>query len=187
MDPGSSGESRQESPRYSPLQDGRIRLLELAPTTEENSPIACKLSTVSPSQSPDYEALSYVWGDTIHYGQPLLLGGIAVWVTDNLALALRSLRRPSSWRTLWVDALCINQDDPQERCQQVDMMGHIYREASGVVIFLGGGWDGQEIAWEYLDLAADRADAHFKPSLQPCLRVSHTYHHKSGRFASISV
>ncbi|KAL1857030.1 hypothetical protein Daus18300_010477 [Diaporthe australafricana] len=86
MDPCLSGVAQPGSLAYSPLQDGQIRLLELAPATEENSPIACKLITVSPSESREYEALSYVWGETSHDGQPLLVGDIAARVTDNLVM-----------------------------------------------------------------------------------------------------
>jgi hypothetical protein len=60
-------------------------------------------------------------------------------VTPNLALALRYLRRTSSSRTLWIDALCINQDDKDdEKTTQIQRMDLIYANASPVVVWLGG-------------------------------------------------
>ena len=58
-------------------------------------------------------------------------------VTDNLFNALSRLRRRFKMRILWVDRLCINQTDMDERGQQVSMMGRIYREAKCVNIWLG--------------------------------------------------
>lgn len=58
-------------------------------------------------------------------------------VTPNLDLALRHLRLTSQRRTLWIDALCINQEDEDEKMAQIQRMGLIYANASAVVIWLG--------------------------------------------------
>jgi hypothetical protein len=64
--------------------------------------------------------------------------GNEVQVTKNLYEALRRLRRESEERTLWIDALCINQSDIAERNSQVGIMSNIYRCApQGVVVWLG--------------------------------------------------
>jgi len=58
-------------------------------------------------------------------------------VTANCEAALRRLRNANSKRILWVDAICINQDDPTERSQQVTLMRDIYRNASNILAWLG--------------------------------------------------
>jgi hypothetical protein len=64
---------------------------------------------------------------------------VVIEVTPNLALALRYLRRTSSSRTLWIDALCIDQDDKgDEKTTQIQRMDLIYANASPVVVWLGG-------------------------------------------------
>jgi Heterokaryon incompatibility protein (HET) len=59
-------------------------------------------------------------------------------VTINLALALRYLRREKRARTLWIDALCINQENKAEKDVQIQRMDLIYANASPIVVWLGG-------------------------------------------------
>ena len=63
----------------------------------------------------------------------------AISVTRNLMDALHRFRRPDASRVLWADAICINQDDVEERGSQVQLMARIYSEASRVLIWLGHG------------------------------------------------
>ncbi|KAN0110166.1 Heterokaryon incompatibility protein (HET) domain containing protein [Hyaloscypha variabilis] len=58
-------------------------------------------------------------------------------ITPNLQSALKRLRQRSTTRVLWVDQLCINQEDVEERSSQVQLMGHIYQKASKTVVWLG--------------------------------------------------
>jgi hypothetical protein len=121
-----------------PPDGSSIRLLRLLPSREATDKIVCEIFPASLlEQSPSsYEALSYTWGDA-KQTVDVELGGCVFPVTLNLDSALRALRRPSEVRTLWVDAVCINQADLQECGQQVQMMWAIYKEASCVVIWLG--------------------------------------------------
>jgi hypothetical protein len=80
--------------------------------------------------------LSYVWGD-IRDSANITFDGRTVSVTKSLETALRHLRYPDKSRTLWVDYVCINQEDIQERSQQVAKMGSIYEQATSVLIWLG--------------------------------------------------
>ncbi|KAL9584240.1 MAG: hypothetical protein Q9212_002244 [Teloschistes hypoglaucus] len=64
-----------------------------------------------------------------------VLGDLAV--TENLATALRHLRWTAKTRDLWIDAICINQQNFAERGAQVAMMGSIYANASQVLVWLG--------------------------------------------------
>lgn len=98
---------------------------------------------VQHEQPPDYEALSYTW-DTdqnpsilqIQADQPgLPLATIDI--QQNLAIALRHLRFHDKPRTLWVDAVCINQKDVNKRNAQVPRMTSIYRRARSVVAWVG--------------------------------------------------
>ena len=100
--------------------------------------VVCDLevSYIDASQCHQYEALSYVWGGTPG-PDTILLRGQHFPVTSNLKTALRSLRFEGRQRKLWVDALCINQEDLQERNHQVRMMRSIYQSASQVIVWLG--------------------------------------------------
>ncbi|RSM04864.1 hypothetical protein CEP52_006564 [Fusarium oligoseptatum] len=114
-----------------------IRLLTLLPSTRVSAPIQCTLHEVDYLSNPSYEALSYVWG-TSPSQRSILLNGGEFSIGENLEAALRQLRpRDGQGRTLWTDAICINQGDPQGKAHQVTQMDSIYTNASGVVIWLG--------------------------------------------------
>ena len=114
-----------------------FRVLIIRPG-RRSEPIVCDLETRRSEHAscPNYEALSYVWG-----GSPgprtITLRGRRVPVTKNLRSALRHLRYREHPRVVWIDALCINQDDLQERSNQVRMMRSIYQFASQVIVWLG--------------------------------------------------
>lgn len=84
-----------------------------------------------------YEALSYQWGDVEKKPRAISVNGQKLWITANLWQALIYLRRVGQSRTLWIDAICINQNDVDERSHQVAMMAEIYTNASKVVSWLG--------------------------------------------------
>ncbi|KAM3073427.1 hypothetical protein ACMFMG_004677 [Clarireedia jacksonii] len=89
----------------------------------------------------DYVALSYVWGDSNPKNfREIYVGGSPVPVTRNLEAALQELRkhyRIKQGFRIWADAICINQNDLDERGSQVAMMRQIYDTAWHVVIWLG--------------------------------------------------
>ncbi|PMD33029.1 hypothetical protein L207DRAFT_518383 [Hyaloscypha variabilis F] len=60
-----------------------------------------------------------------------------VKIRQNLFDALLSLRLTDVARTLWVDAICINQENIEERNHQVSQMAAIYGQAQSVVVWLG--------------------------------------------------
>jgi hypothetical protein len=127
---------------YHPLvaESREIRLLTVE-SGSHDEPLRCRLSTVALTSQPEYNALSYVWGDPIvSNAEPLIdLNGKRTLVTPNLHSALRHLRPPvgSESIVLWVDAVCINQQDVVERNEQVAMMRDIYASATAVTIWLG--------------------------------------------------
>jgi len=117
---------------YQQLDTSRheIRLLTLHPTTDESEQIHCSLShaelqSKNGSASPIYEALSYVWGEPV-FSEPILLNDQEFLITPSLKYALSYLRYKTEPRVLWVDAVCINQSNIEERNQQVALMREIY-------------------------------------------------------------
>jgi hypothetical protein len=101
-----------------------------------HDPIQCSLQTVSLEDHPTYNALSYVWGD-VEDNFPITVDGTVFLATKNLKLALQYIREAHRDIVLWVDALCINQNDTDERNNQVPLMGTLYSEAKEVIIWLG--------------------------------------------------
>jgi len=83
-----------------------------------------------------YEALSYTWGDSKDL-QVILVNGARFFVTKNLWSTLRYLRLERSDRVLWVDAVCIDQENYREKGHQVKQMGEIYSQANSVIFWLG--------------------------------------------------
>ncbi|KAL9012302.1 MAG: hypothetical protein Q9173_002923 [Seirophora scorigena] len=137
-------------PFYTSLPDQHIRLLELLPGAFED-PICVKLAPVElgPQQKPSYHALSYAWGSPNFDHDIRILSGSSFQllpVTENLHIALQHLRWLSASRILWIDAVCINQSDTEERSQQVARMAEVYRSAEKVVIWLGPEENGSDLA-----------------------------------------
>lgn len=114
-----------------------IRLLELLPGPK-GSPLACNIFEVRKHDNPEYEALSYAWGEPVfsHVVQEVS-SGTEIHVTKNLEQALQGIRYEHVARILWADAICINQSDLKEKGHQVALMGQIYRDAKRVVVWLG--------------------------------------------------
>ncbi|KAI0428023.1 heterokaryon incompatibility protein-domain-containing protein [Xylaria sp. FL1042] len=130
----------QHEPLTSPAS---IRVLDLLPSLNRQAPICCNIrETQLGSADARYEALSYVWGAR-QGTQPITCNDRELLVTPNCIAALIQLRRPLKRRTLWIDAICIDQGDDaaatQERNRQVAMMGDLYRLARGVIVWLGPG------------------------------------------------
>lgn len=78
-------------------------------------------------------------------------------VTVNPALALRSLREPRQSRVLWIDAICINQKDTDEKNIQIPLMGDIYKTASQVVVWLGASTPEIELAVSWVQTYVDKS------------------------------
>ena len=145
--------------RYSSLSpgDGSIRLLRLKPNRDETAVIECELldyALESGKGTHLYEALSYVWGNP-DKTVPILIGEHCFKVTKNLHAALLRLRNHYFERIIWVDAVCINQADDQEKARQIQNMVKIYGQASRVIIWLGEGTDDSDQAFEDIRNAAE--------------------------------
>jgi hypothetical protein len=123
---------------YNPLPEGdSIRLIRLE-AGEWFQNIFCTFITSSLEQVPQYECLSYVWGDETDRRTVVCdRRRLVLSVTASCESALRRLRYRTKPRLLWVDAICIDQKNIDERSKQVQRMGKIYQKASQVVIDLG--------------------------------------------------
>ncbi|KAF4627443.1 hypothetical protein G7Y89_g10712 [Cudoniella acicularis] len=117
------------------LPERHIRLLDLHPG-QPNSPFQGRLRQTCLDLPEFYEALSYTWGPPTTSSFLHCESG-SIPLTLNLAQALSRLRNTDKIRTLWIDQICINQNDDAERGQQVSLMGDIYRGAALVDIWLG--------------------------------------------------
>ncbi|KAM0810058.1 putative Heterokaryon incompatibility domain-containing protein [Seiridium cardinale] len=145
-----------------------IRLIRLLPAENDDDPICCELYTAQLTPELQFAALSYVWGTSseMYY---ILANEIKVKVTSNLYCALKYFRKYDMLRSednrlpLWVDALCINQNDTQERNHQVAHMGDIYRHAKPVLSWLGYRDSGIRVAFDAIrDIASS-----LRPLQQP--------------------
>jgi hypothetical protein len=144
--------------QYQSLQfNDSIRILILHPSPNQSKPIVCTIQHIRLSDKTiNYEALSYTWGDitqkeAIHFHD----GSKDLLVGKTCHDALRNLRQTTTYRLLWIDAICINQKDPSERNHQVRMMDVVYNRASKVVVFLGEHTAGSRVLFEEL-AAADK-------------------------------
>ncbi|TGO46396.1 hypothetical protein BCON_0328g00120 [Botryotinia convoluta] len=123
-----------------PLEPNNIRLLRILPNENEEADINCTIFVYplhdSGRGTHRYEALSYVWGDTDNC-RSICVNGHSLTVRANLHIALSRLRDPALERIIWIDAICINQEDLNERGSQVQLMAKVYSKASQVIIWLG--------------------------------------------------
>ncbi|KAF2968600.1 hypothetical protein GQX73_g5005 [Xylaria multiplex] len=115
-----------------------IRVVRVSPGTGESN-IRCKLEKLDLDDGSTYDALSYVWGKYEENEQK------QIWVDDqpffispHLYEILANLRSQNTDKVIWIDAICINQADNDERTHQVGLMRHIYSQANSVIIWLGG-------------------------------------------------
>ncbi|KAG9194055.1 hypothetical protein G6011_04090 [Alternaria panax] len=114
---------------------GAIRTFVLHPAEQLDAPISGELQYVS-HESYKYTAVSYVWGNPSNV-HSIQISGCAFGIADNLFNVLRSLRDQADPISLWIDAICIDQNNIPERNAQVQKMASIYRSAFEVVGWLG--------------------------------------------------
>lgn len=91
-----------------------IRILTLLPAQSSSDDIHCQLQIVFLQDQPEYEALSYVWGHSSD-SRHIFLNEKKIIVTNNLFDALTCIRDEKEARSLWVNAICINQNDDKEK------------------------------------------------------------------------
>lgn len=113
-------------------------------------------------QDGSYEALSYHWGEMSGPIPPLRIhekGDVRqIPLTRNLESALRHLRFENSARRLWVDAICINQEDKKEKSFQIPFMGRIYSQAKNVCVWLGDPSPDSKLAFTLIESILQLSD-----------------------------
>ena len=130
-----------------------IRLITLHPGVGKE-PLYGNLFSALVTDRPLYTALSYVWGEAVA-AEGIIIDGIRHAITKNLQVALRYIRHRSETRSLWIDAVCINQHDVDERNHQVSKMSDIFSTASSVLIWLGEGDTLSRFAFKWMGWIAN--------------------------------
>ncbi|KAK5660445.1 hypothetical protein OQA88_12989 [Cercophora sp. LCS_1] len=127
-----------------PLARGarQIRILLLHPG-EADDAIVCFLETVCLDHQPEYEALSYTWGDPSDT-RKISVNNQQCDITVSLQNALMALRGARNVRRVWADAICINQSDNDEKMDQVQQMASVYASSRRVLAYIGPACDGSD-------------------------------------------
>jgi hypothetical protein len=125
--------------RFPDMEHTEIRLLHVFPAQYFDEPLECSLATYSQDTANDkYEALSYVWGSTKESNLlPIIVNDQTFHITSNLESALRHLRYKSHTRTLWVDAICLDQNCSDEKAHVIPKMHQMYGSAERVMAWIG--------------------------------------------------
>ncbi|QDS73470.1 hypothetical protein FKW77_008990 [Venturia effusa] len=145
MNEADFGPGEQGKPEVCNTQDGftyqsldrarhQIRLLKIC--TGEPKVIACELHHFDSAKAPPYRAISYTWG-TPEFSVAIALNGLSFHVRQNLwnFLHVAEYKYPNRW--MWIDAICIDQDNMTERNWQVQMMQGIFGRAQEVLSWTG--------------------------------------------------
>jgi hypothetical protein len=144
-------------PRLS--QPDSIRLLQLLPREEDPKNLRCNLFEYPlrncDNSSHPYEALSYVWGSETK-PRFILIDGQNLGVTENLYTLLLRLQAHNCSRIIWVDAVCINQTNEEEKETQISLMAEIYAKAIRVIVWLGKTEDNSDQALERIRFVGEK-------------------------------
>ncbi|KAL6713622.1 hypothetical protein ACLMJK_009087 [Lecanora helva] len=124
-----------------------------------------------------YDALSYTWGSHFMLRRIIQANNSKFLITDSLYRALRELRNEKERRTIWIDALCINQYDPKEKERQVAIMRNIFQNAQKVYVWLGEAPQYLGDAFKIIERLAN-ADSDHIPSI--CAENSNAWHQALG-------
>ncbi|KAF3763375.1 HET-domain-containing protein, partial [Cryphonectria parasitica EP155] len=119
------------------LLNDEIRLLDILPYGSDgaSAPIHCETRVVALSDKPVYEVLSYRWGDP-EAKRVVTLDNQQTFVTTKLHAALLRVRLEDKQRTIWIDQLCIDQDNLTEKAVQIRLMREIYTNCSQCLIWV---------------------------------------------------
>ncbi|CAG8972576.1 hypothetical protein HYALB_00011308 [Hymenoscyphus albidus] len=120
---------------YKPLRDMEFRLIKIPSKTSEQ-PVRCEILYADLNSPPQYTAISYTWGDASDTCT-IVLNTFSFSVGVNLHGALCAVGKTTSDVLVWVDALCIDQHNTNEKTIQIPLMGQIYSRADFVSVWLG--------------------------------------------------
>lgn len=147
-----------------PLEGDEIRLLNLSGGDAQEELVGnlevVKLSADTLLQR--YDALSYTWGEqkpTEHIKIIQSNQQYRIRIRPNLYQALQHLRLHRDDRYLWVDAICIHQDDELEKSSQVRMMSQIFNNSRCVCVWVGPEKDDSRMAIDFIKSRLVHEDA----------------------------
>ena len=130
---------------WKPLNPSRreIRLLYLDSATNDtrvnNYQLSGRLATVSldrPGTDCQYYAISHAWGSA-QTMYPLYIDGMRLMITQSILECLDVFGGERPGAAFWIDAVCINQQDIEERAAQVQLMRYVFSQAMEVWVWLG--------------------------------------------------
>ncbi|RAQ70097.1 hypothetical protein COH20_008150 [Aspergillus flavus] len=185
MSPGPERTSHTTLPPFTyptlPQEPYTTRMIRLLPHKDKSAPIRCELFDYDLSETGDgthlYQALSYVWGSEMK-PESIILNRCTFRVTANLHTALLYLRNRQVERILWVDAICINQDEEDqgvEKSKQIPLMRTIYAQAERVIVWLGDATENGDKALEGIRCLAEEQDTtstlNTSENYDACLRL----------------
>jgi hypothetical protein len=134
---------------YSVLPHTHFRLLRII---NVDAPLRCEIQDFARDEAPEYCALSYAWG-TGEKKEIIVCSERTIHISTNLFLALYEIgtreELDNAW--VWIDAICINQENTAEKNIQVKNMGSIFSSTSKVVVWLGPAEDDNDLAMDNID------------------------------------
>jgi hypothetical protein len=137
---------------YKPLDTGNahisIRVLQPLPG-DISDPLSCTLENYADATAQGWTCLSYTWG-TEPATKEIKINGISFLVRSNVYDFLKEARR-QGLTNLWIDSICINQSNMEERNAQVELMSRIFSDAKLVMVWLGQGSEATERAFRLLE------------------------------------
>ena len=137
--------------RYAPLDRTRgIRLLK-ASRQGENKRLTCSFTNVSLDERPQFIAISYAWGEPTLEHRLNCDGNTEMRITSSVKAILQNFADVKDTPYLWIDAICINQSDKDEKAHQIRLMSHIYSGAKQVDVWLGEPTHDSTVAMELIE------------------------------------
>src|ERR1700709_841280 len=119
---------------YNTLEnEDSFRILELNQTDPAETQFSGRLISSRLEDTPDYYAISYVWGDQQPTSSIYLEDGNYLPITKTLFDVIKAVSSAHTHIRLWADQICINQEDEAEKVHQLKLMGTIYRKARQVI------------------------------------------------------
>jgi hypothetical protein len=148
--------TRKSSFQYEPLPPNHIRLLSVS-GEDATGGIEFALEVKEINDELVFYALSYVWGSS-DTNKSIVCNGQCLLVTQSVHDVLSGFQKIKTleWMPLWIDAICINQQDYTEKEREVARMDIIYRQAKCVLIWLGKSSDNSDLAMGQIETLALR-------------------------------
>ena len=124
----------------------------------KHADVRCEIFHVKLREAPPFKALSYAWGSPDDPQHPIILNKRAISIRENLFFALQQFHKRPKPLVIWIDAVCINQADENERNEQVAKMKSIYERAEEVIVWLGPSYQDSHLAFKLMQDMYDHRD-----------------------------